>query len=168
MLFVFLMMEYIRGKESFYYPYIAILPPPGTFLNWTEDEVKELQDDSVPKHISNFWNSLQHAYDRIFNRELGLPFYYPNIFDLNYYTFDLFRWSYHTMSARCFGRRLDWVALVPLADCLNHGNVAVYIIFILFLYLYNFRQNMIIMLMIMTSLDYFQVVLIIIKKVKKR
>lgn len=27
------------------------------------------------------------------------------------------------MTARCFGRRLKWVALVPFADCLNHGNV---------------------------------------------
>lgn len=38
------MIEYLRGKDSFYYPYFAILPPPGTILNWTEDEIKELQD----------------------------------------------------------------------------------------------------------------------------
>lgn len=38
------------------------------------------------------------------------------------------------MSARCFGRRLDWVALVPLADCLNHGNVAVYNFYFIFIF----------------------------------
>ena len=28
-------------------------------------------------------------------------------------------------AARAFGRRLQWTALVPFADCLNHGNVGV-------------------------------------------
>lgn len=31
--------------------------------------------------------------------------------------------SYNCAQARAFGRRLPWTALVPFADCLNHGNL---------------------------------------------
>jgi hypothetical protein len=39
------------------------------------------------------------------------------------YSLELYRFAWGTIRARAFGRRLPWSALVPLADCLNHGNV---------------------------------------------
>lgn len=39
------------------------------------------------------------------------------------YTFELFDFAWGTIQARAFGKRLECSALVPLADCLNHGNV---------------------------------------------
>jgi hypothetical protein len=40
-------------------------------------------------------------------------------------TKELFMWSWRVIQARAFGRRLPWSALVPLADCFNHANVAI-------------------------------------------
>jgi hypothetical protein len=45
------------------------------------------------------------------------------LFPLASYTFELFSFSWNTIQARAFGRRLPWTALVPFADCLNHNNV---------------------------------------------
>eukprot|EP00903_Cladosiphon_okamuranus_P005406 g5394.t1 len=39
------------------------------------------------------------------------------------YTFELFDFAWSTVQARAFGKRLKSSALVPFADCLNHGNV---------------------------------------------
>ena len=40
---VFLMHELSKGKNSFYYPYINILPKPATVADWTDEELKTLQ-----------------------------------------------------------------------------------------------------------------------------
>lgn len=40
------------------------------------------------------------------------------------YTREKFAFTWKTIQARTFGRRLPWTALVPFADCLNHTNVA--------------------------------------------
>lgn len=42
---------------------------------------------------------------------------------MDQYTFELFDFAWGTVQARAFGKRLTCSALVPLADCLNHGNV---------------------------------------------
>ena len=48
---------------------------------------------------------------------------HPEIFPLADFTFERFKFSWNTIQARAFGRRLPWTALVPFADCLNHNNV---------------------------------------------
>jgi hypothetical protein len=43
MLALFIMKEYLLREESFYWPYLAILPPPGTVSEWSREELDELQ-----------------------------------------------------------------------------------------------------------------------------
>jgi hypothetical protein len=43
MLTVYVMYERAKGPASFYYPYLQILPLPGTIAHWSADELAELQ-----------------------------------------------------------------------------------------------------------------------------
>lgn len=59
-------------------------------------------------------------YDRCI-KEINRRF--PEQFPVEEFTFENFKFSWNTIQARAFGRRLPWTALVPFADCLNHTNV---------------------------------------------
>ena len=48
---------------------------------------------------------------------------YPESFPLEEFTYEAFKFSWNSVQARAFGRRLPWTAMVPFADCLNHSNV---------------------------------------------
>jgi hypothetical protein len=54
-------------------------------------------------------------------RTLNLRF--PDKFPLEDFTYERFKFSWNSVQARAFGRRLPWTAMVPFADCLNHSNV---------------------------------------------
>jgi hypothetical protein len=47
----------------------------------------------------------------------------PNDFPLDKFSFENFKFSWFSIMARAFGKRLPWTALVPFADCLNHNNL---------------------------------------------
>jgi Rubisco LSMT substrate-binding len=47
----------------------------------------------------------------------------PEDFPLEKFSFENFKFSWFSIMARAFGKRLPWTALVPFADCLNHGNL---------------------------------------------
>lgn len=48
---------------------------------------------------------------------------HPDLVSPDIFTYRRFAFSFDTIQARAFGRRLPWTALVPFADCLNHANV---------------------------------------------
>jgi hypothetical protein len=48
---------------------------------------------------------------------------HPDHFPLEEFTYERFKFSWNSVQARAFGRRLPWTAMVPFADCLNHTNV---------------------------------------------
>ena len=48
---------------------------------------------------------------------------HPEIFRLDKFTFENFKFCWFTIMARAFGKRLPWTSLVPFADCLNHSNL---------------------------------------------
>ena len=60
----------------------------------------------------------------MYNRTiLSLNLRFPNIFPLEEFPLESFVFSWNTIQARAFGKRLPWTALVPFSDCLNHSNV---------------------------------------------
>lgn len=48
---------------------------------------------------------------------------YPDKFPKDEFTYERFKFSFNSVQARAFGRRIPWTAMVPFADCLNHSNV---------------------------------------------
>lgn len=45
---LFLVRELARGDQSFFHPYLAILPEPESVQDWTDDERAELRDRYAP------------------------------------------------------------------------------------------------------------------------
>ncbi|TMW58694.1 hypothetical protein Poli38472_010253 [Pythium oligandrum] len=118
---LFLVREKLKGEESFYHPYLAILPEVINVQDWSKEELEELRDSSLAEAAARRSTEVQTFYDGIM--EL-LDEKYPGEFPRNQYTFDRFRFAWKSIQARTFGRRLPWTSLVPFADCLNHSNVA--------------------------------------------
>lgn len=44
---LFLVRELVRGEESFYFPYLSILPPVVSIQDWSPTELSELRDTSL-------------------------------------------------------------------------------------------------------------------------
>jgi hypothetical protein len=114
------MNELRKGTSSFYYPYLRILPGPGTISEWSSDQLEELQDDSLTLRARRKRLQLNTMFDR---SVLPLINKYPSLFPSDEFTYEDFKFSWYSVQARAFGRRLCWTAMVPFADCLNHSNV---------------------------------------------
>lgn len=120
LLCVHIMTEMIRGEESFYAPYIRILPEPGSIVQWEDDELDMLQDDNIVHKAKNRRILLRNTYQR---SVVEFAERFPEDIDIKEYTYERFLFAWFCIQARAFGRRLPWTAMVPFADCLNHSNV---------------------------------------------
>jgi hypothetical protein len=126
---VFLLLEKVLKRESsFWWPYVRMLPHPGTTLDWNAAELVELQDETV--HSESQRMRAQHAQKFVVVFE-KLRERFGSIFGATVaeserlgFTSEEWEWCAMNVQARCFGRRLPWLALVPFADSLNHANVA--------------------------------------------
>lgn len=52
LLAIYIMIELVRDKDSFYYPYLSILPTPSCLSEWTEEELSLLQVSRFPNLFS--------------------------------------------------------------------------------------------------------------------
>ena len=117
---LYLMYERIKGESSFYYPYLQILPSPGTIAEWTQNQLLQLQDDGIVLRARRKKLQVFTLYTQCV---IPLCEKYPEIFSLEDYSSKNFEFCWYSIQARAFGRRLPWSAMVPFADCLNHSNV---------------------------------------------
>ena len=120
LLSTYIMYEESRGKDSFWYPFLAMLPRPGSISDWNEEEMKEVQDDHLIRDAKSRPSRIKLKYEKLMSM---LEADYGTWFNREVHTYDRFRHAWMTIQARAFGRRLPWTALVPFADTLNHTNV---------------------------------------------
>jgi hypothetical protein len=111
LLCVHIMSEVIKGEDSFYAPYIRILPQPGSIVQWTNEELEMLHDDNIIHKAKNRRILLRNTYQRSI---VAFSERFPEDIDLNEYTYDLFLFSWFCIQARAFGRRLPWTAMVRI------------------------------------------------------
>lgn len=79
LLSVYIMSEVLKGPESFYAPYLAILPEPGSIIQWKDDELLQLEDENIRYRARTRGKMLRHTYER----SLGeLSKRYPHHFPL--------------------------------------------------------------------------------------
>ena len=120
LLSVYIMHEMRKGADSFYAPFLRILPEPGLVSRWTPEQMEMLQDDNIILRAKNKSVMLSSMYERT----VGLLIHrYPEQFPANEFPFEAYQFAWQSVQARAFGKRLPWTAMVPFADCLNHGNV---------------------------------------------
>lgn len=116
---IYIMREMLLKEKSFFWPYLRILPQPYTIEHWSAADQSELQDEGLVKRAHARVKQLGELYDKTIGL---LSQSYADVFSPDIYTLDLYRFAWGTIRARAFGRRLPYSALVPFADCFNHGN----------------------------------------------
>jgi hypothetical protein len=60
MLCVYIMHEMRKGKESFYYPFLKILPEPGNISEWSNDDLMLLQVRTCSLSLSPHMSHIPH------------------------------------------------------------------------------------------------------------
>lgn len=119
LMWIFLMNERRKARESFFFPYINVIDQPEILCDWSEPELCELQDLFLSKKTQKLTQSQQSHYAKL------LPVFeqYPNYFLPGPGLYSSFYWAYKVVTTRAFCPNEGM--LIPLADCLNHEDVAV-------------------------------------------
>ena len=94
---MFIMHERNKGEESFYFPYLSILPYPETAIDWTDDELEWLENESYQRRIRSKRETLKAHYDLMFSR---LETEFPDIISKENFRFDNFMFSFRSICAR--------------------------------------------------------------------
>jgi len=108
-------------KESFWAPYLGLLPNDfSSFpLNWSEEDLSELQASSLRESVVTTHNVLQQSFDRLKKNLIDAN---PSLFP-NEISYEQYKWAYCVVSSRAwsFGNSF---AIVPLGDLINHRSDA--------------------------------------------
>jgi hypothetical protein len=113
-------MEVLKGKDSFFAPFIGILPD--TFSNptyWEPSELEEIQD----RHM------LDDTKDEIYWMTKSFQIFTELAEKENVSTkglnLEIYRWATTVYQTRCFELNSSYVhTLVPMADLLNHDETS--------------------------------------------
>ncbi|KAJ6149513.1 hypothetical protein N7471_000712 [Penicillium samsonianum] len=131
----FLMGQYLRGPEGFWYPYLRTLPQPGqltTPLFFGEEDVDWIQGTGIPEAAVERIKIWEEKYDSGYLKldAIGFP-------DCEQYTWELYLWASTIITSRAFSSKVlsgavepddlpeDGVSsLLPLIDLPNHRPMA--------------------------------------------
>ncbi|KAI8387517.1 hypothetical protein BD560DRAFT_118645 [Blakeslea trispora] len=118
----FLLLEKMKGEESFYWPYINILPKSiKTAMSFDENDLAYIKNTNLESVVKERKANLHAEYKGILSQ-------LPETVNRENMTWEEFLWSYSVFSSRAFPYTLidphteDQSAqvLCPLADALNH------------------------------------------------
>ncbi|KAL4463988.1 hypothetical protein ABPG74_005925 [Tetrahymena malaccensis] len=115
----FLIYEKLRqDKESFYKPYFDTIERSYTLYDWDENDIKQTE---CPELIDEFKFYKEDVEETWANLKKCLE-QYPQFYDKEKLTKELFFWCYELVMTRVFGHFLPYTCLVPFGDLFNHGN----------------------------------------------
>ncbi|XP_072977141.1 ribulose-1,5 bisphosphate carboxylase/oxygenase large subunit N-methyltransferase, chloroplastic [Typha angustifolia] len=116
---LFLLREKARGDDSPWRPYLDILPQEtDSTIFWSEEELSEIQGTQLLSTTLGVKEYVQSEFAKV-EDSIILP--NKNLFPSTI-TFPDFLWAFGVLRSRAFSRmRGDNLALVPLADLVNHN-----------------------------------------------
>ena len=116
---LFLIHEFYNSNSK-WRPYLDSLPKTlDSPLLWSEEELQELQGTQLLGSVAGYLEFLESEFTG-----LSEQVFEPNseIFDPEVYTYEAFRWAFGILRSRTFAPLIgDDLALVPIADLVNHG-----------------------------------------------
>lgn len=118
---VFMLFEYQKGKESFWFPYLNLLPEVEFFCNWDPKFLQATDDIGLVEEALAYKEDIEAEWKEV---EL-LLLRYPQHFCLQLVDRNLFMRVFAQVCSRCFGWGLPTTAMIPMADNLNHSYVSV-------------------------------------------
>lgn len=122
MLALFVIMEKMKGPQSFFAPYLDCITLAENLMHWSDSEVEQIGD---PFLNCKFVREVKADFEPTFLAFSEIVAANPAIFKKQL-TRDLFDFCYGVVMTRCFGWGLPETMLVPLADFLNHHSSGVH------------------------------------------
>ncbi|KAI9472415.1 MAG: hypothetical protein EXX96DRAFT_489817, partial [Benjaminiella poitrasii] len=117
---LFLLIEKQKGSDSFYWPYINIIPREiKTTLCFDENEMKFIENTNLEFTTRERKNVLRNEFEKLLEK-------LPSQIEKNQVTWKDFLWCHNVFSSRSFPSKLiddslkEGEALFPLLDVLNH------------------------------------------------
>jgi hypothetical protein len=108
----------LNQTNSFFEPYIKILPGPSVAADWTDEELAELQNDRIASESRRDLDWWKQKHQKL----------HPGYFPRDVFTWERVHWALGNVHQRSFSIRNDhdevlYNAMVPGADLLNHVNI---------------------------------------------
>ncbi|CAM6109617.1 unnamed protein product [Calypogeia fissa] len=118
---LFLITERVNPSSK-WLPYISSLPQIlNSTLFWSDEELMELQGTQLLGSTLSFKEYVENEFQKV-QKEVIAP--NGSVFDGKIFTFEAFLWAFGILRSRTFAPLTgDDLALVPLADLVNHGDV---------------------------------------------
>lgn len=115
---LFILRERAAGADSPWRPYLDVLPPvTDSTIFWSEEELNEIRGTQLLSTTLGVKEYVQREFVKV-EEEVILP--NRNLFSSSI-TYDDLLWGFGILRSRAFSRlRGDKLALVPLADLINH------------------------------------------------
>ena len=118
-LFIYYQMS--KGKQSYWYAYLRMLPDVDFSSGWKYDDFEYFQDPVLTSVMMGY-NAKIGADWKIFHRVIKG---HPEIFPARFHDEELFTNIYAQITTRIFGFGLESCCMIPMADNMNHANVTV-------------------------------------------
>ena len=104
------------GKRSFWHPYFEIAADSDLPMGWSEKDLMFLEDETLKMSVAEQREECEEEYEVA----LEIAGDYPNLIDIEKFTYENYRKAYCLVMTRAFGWSLPYMMLVPVADNLNH------------------------------------------------
>lgn len=115
-MWIFVLYEKLKGKSSFWHPYFSTLSGCDNLIDWTMEELEELQDP-VLIHDACVWKQrLNRNWEKVYRVVSKYPEYFQAD-DMK----EEFIWAWKVCCTRTFG--WNGGMIIPLAGSTNHGEV---------------------------------------------
>lgn len=122
-----LMHEKARGSDSFWAPYIELLPTTedvGQTWTWEEDDLKLLTGSSVLDATASLKAKLEREYATLVE-DILIPNNFDTSDEAGGFSWTAFEWAMSMLFSRAIDlREVGTLALVPYADLINHSPYA--------------------------------------------
>lgn len=118
-LYALLLHEKLQGESSFYWPYLRILRDAEILIDWSDEEIAELQDPAIPTRVETYRRVMEKYWKQLEPVVLRHSDLFPHTEDL----YSLFKWVYKIVQTRSFAWGDPEGMLIPVADFFNHTDI---------------------------------------------
>jgi hypothetical protein len=113
-LIAFLLKERAKGTESFYFPFLNLVPEIESGLVWDKETINFIQEAALKEEALDAQRELKEEYQAMKEVLEKYPNMFPNL------TLHDFAWASQFVTTRCFGWFLPCTLLAPMVDLINH------------------------------------------------
>lgn len=120
--------KYVKGNQSFYKPYIDVLPEVDEVnptFTWSDEDLSFLKGSPVIAATQSMQMKLKREYDDLLGKEGALCDRFPDRFPREHFTYEAWEWAFTMLFSRAIRLRNlkdgEALAMVPYADLINHS-----------------------------------------------